>query len=411
VPRLVLVAAALLGSVASAQSFTVNYLVPIQARTTPALTGVGAVDVALWYSDPATPVAGSLLFATSNDVPFPFTLGTYSSATVTGFPSSAAGVASGPNVIVQGTRRSLVAVAVAGSVRVGIIDDGQWSALATTQSISGGPPMAVASSPDGGAVLLVSDATATQLTRYDLGLSSVPVGVVQGKTASLLTEPIRALVLDGARNKVLAGGGTLGNLYVLDARLDAGPDPFDIAQTSQGRLIPPVTGLAVYQGTTAAYLLVSSNAGLTIYDLRQSNPLPGAFTVTAQDSLGPLTGPTGVAVTNMAAGTSFPEGVIALGDPTNRGIALVRWDAIPPDAGLVSDPSADPRGLPLDGGPGDSGCPTCGPGGGGNGQPGGPPGPGIPVDHGSSCASAAGAPLLVLLLASLGLLPRRRQRR
>jgi len=52
-------------------------------------------------------------------------------------------------------------------------------------------------------------------------------------------------------------------------------------------------------------------------------------------------------------------------------------------------------------------------GGGSGTTPGGPApgGPGIPITHDSSCATAAGTPVLLLLLGVLGLLPRRRQRR
>ncbi|HZJ55145.1 MAG TPA: hypothetical protein VFD38_13475 [Myxococcaceae bacterium] len=410
-PRLVLAAAVLLGSVAAAQPVT--YLVPIAGRTTPALSGTGAVDVALWYSDPGTEVGGSLLFATSQGAPVPFLLSSFTGTSVIGFPGTAAGVATTPDVLVQGVRRSLIALADSGSVRLGIIDNGQWVELAKTQTISGGPPLAVAAAPDGGATLLVSDATATQLTRFDLGLSGATVQVVQGLTAALLTEPMRALVLDGFRDKVLVGGNTLGNLYILNAGLDAGPNLFDTALVSQGRLAPPVTGLAVYQASTAAYLLVTSAAGLTIYDRLQLDPLPGAFRVIAQDQLGPLTAPTGVAVTNLDAGSTFPAGVIALGDATNRGLALVRWDAIPPDAGLVIDPITDPRGLPTDGGPPDAGCDggSCGP----NNNPNLPPdlSPFVPPPESSSCSSASGGvgvlAGLVALLAVLAL--RRGQRR
>ncbi len=413
-PRLVLAAAVLFGSVAAAQPVT--YFAPIAVRSSPALAGTGAVDVALWYSDPGTDAGSSLLFANSNSTPVPFKLGDGTSGTVSGFPPSAGAVASTPNVLVQGTRRSLIAVSVAGDVLLGIIDNGQWTELSKTQTIDGGPPLAIASTPDGGATLLVSDSTATQLTRFDLDLSGAQVQVVQGLTAAPLTEPMRAMVLDGARDKVLVGGNTLGNLYVLNAGLDAGAAVFDLAQLSQGRLSPPVTGVAVYQGSDAGYLLVTSSAGLIIYDLLQADPLPGAFRVIAQDNLGPLTGPTGVAVTNLAAGTNFPAGVIALGDATNRGLALVRWDAIPPDAGLVIDPNTDPRGLPTDGGRPDAGCDggACGPSGGPP-KPGDvPPGPDVPVpDSSSSCASAPGGvgalAMLVGLLAVLGL--RRGQRR
>ena len=413
-PRLVLAAAVLLGSAAAAQPVT--YSVPIAARTSPALAGTGAVDVALWYSDPGTGVGDSLLFATSDSVPVPFTLSTGAQAGVIGFPASADGVASTPNVLVQGTRRSLVAVAVSGSVVLGIIDSGNWIPLTTTQAISGGPPLALGAVPDGGATLLVSDSTATQLTRFDLGLADAQVGVQQGLTAALLTEPMRALVLDGARNKVLVGGNTLGNLYILNAGLDAGPDPFDVALGSGGRLSPPVTGVAVYQGRSAAYLLVTSSAGLTIYDLLQPDPLPGAFLVIAQDMLGPLTGPTGVAVTNLDAGSNFPAGVIALGDATNHGVALVRWDAIPPDAGLVIDPVTDPRGLPTDGGPPDGGCDggQCPPPPNNSTTPTTPPAPGpfVPPPDSSSCSTAPGGVVgLAGLVGLLAVLALRRQRR
>jgi MYXO-CTERM domain-containing protein len=89
------------------------------------------------------------------------------------------------------------------------------------------------------------------------------------------------------------------------------------------------------------------------------------------------------------------------------------------DGGLTIDSKFDPRsgGSGLDGGP-DGGGPDGGLPDGGpppdSGSGGSPPnglGPGIPVDHGSSCATTAGAPALLLLLAGLGLLPRRRQRR
>jgi MYXO-CTERM domain-containing protein len=305
-------------------------------------------------------------------------------------------------------------VAVSGSVVLGIIESGNWIPLATSQAINGGPPLALGAVPDGGATLLVSDSTATQLTRFDLGLADAQVGVQQGLTAALLTEPMRALVLDGARDKVLVGGNTLGNLYILNAGLDAGPDPFDVALVSGGRLSPPVTGVAVYQGRNAAYLLVTSSAGLTIYDLLQTDPKPGAFRVIAEDVLGPLTGPTGVAVTNMDAGSTFPAGVIALGDATNRGVALVRWDAIPPDAGLVIDPVTDPRGLPTDGGPPDGGCdggpcpplppsnPTIPP----------DPSPFVPPPDSSSCSTApGGVGALAGLIGLLAVLALRRQRR
>ena len=136
------------------------------------------------------------------------------------------------------------------------------------------------------------------------------------------------------------------------------------------------------------------------------------------DAVGPITAPAGVAVTNLAVDPGFPGGVIAVGDRTQTDLALLRWDLLASqvDGGLVIDTSFDPRGS-SDGGLPDGGVPDWGHPGQWNGRGrgpsngGGPLGPGIPVDHGSSCTTAAGAPVLLLLLAGLGLLPRRRQRR
>jgi hypothetical protein len=133
----------------------------------------------------------------SNDNPVPFVLATFSGTTVTGFPLTAAGVATTPDVLVQGTRRSLVAVAISGAVSLGVIENGQFVARSTNQPINGGPPLALAPAPGGGAILLVSDSTATQLTRYDLDLSGATVTVAQGLTAALLTEPMRSMVSMG----------------------------------------------------------------------------------------------------------------------------------------------------------------------------------------------------------------------
>jgi MYXO-CTERM domain-containing protein len=198
------------------------------------------------------------------------------------------------------------------------------------------------------------------------------------------------------------------------------PKIFDFAQTSQGRVTGPVTGLALYSVPSATYLLAPNGFGLTIYDV--SVGASSGFIVIPVDQLGPVTAPAGVAVTNLAVDAGFPGGVIAVGDRTHTDLALLPWDQLAGqvDGGLFVDPNFDPRvafldgGLP-DGGIPDGGVPDGGSGGGGGGSggsPGGPLGPGIPVDHGSSsCSTAVGGPVLLLLLAGLALLPRRRQRR
>ena len=409
--RSVLAIGVLFGGLASAQPVT--YFPPIAARTPTPLAGTGAVDVTLWLSDPGVDVGESILFATTTQgTTTPFSLGTLSGAAVTNLPAPIQGIATAPGVLVQGNHRTLIAVASSGQVLVGTIESGAFVSRGPNQAVSGGPPLALAASSDGGAVLLVSDGTATQFTRWELGLPGVTADAVRGLTAAALTEPARSLLLDGIRNQVLVGGNTLGNLYRLDARLDAGPTLIESALLSQGRLAPPVTGLALYQGALAAYLLVTSPQGLTVYDLLQADPLPGAFRVIPQDDAGQLSGPTGVAVTNLPAGAAFPRGVIALGDATNRGLALVRWDVLALDAGLVIDTTTDPRGLSSDAGP-DAGSPD---GGSSGGSPGGgaPSGPFVPVpDDTSSCTSApGGAAALAALVALLALVaPRRRQRR
>jgi len=413
VSRSVLAIGVLFGAIASAQPVT--YFPPIAARTSPPLLGTGAVGVTLWLSDPGVDVGESILFATTpQSATTSFTLGTLSAAGVPNLPATIDGIATAPGVLVQGTDRTLIAVASSGQVLVGTIESGAFVSRGPNQTVTGGPPLALAVSADGGAVLLVSDATATQFTRWELGLPSGTADAVKGLTAAALTEPARSLLLDGIRNQVLVGGNTLGNLYRLDARLDAGPVLIDSALLSQGRLAPPVTGLALYQGAVAAYLLVTSSQGLTVYDLLQADPLPGAFRVIPRDDAGQLSGPTGVAVTNLPAGAAFPAGVIALGDATDRGLALVRWDVLAQDAGLAIDTSFDPRGLPSDAGPTDGGCTTpggCGPS--GNPIPPVPPGPYVPVPDTSSCASApGGAAALGALVTLLALVsPRRRQRR
>jgi MYXO-CTERM domain-containing protein len=262
-----------------------------------------------------------------------------------------------------------------------------------------------------------------RITRWDLDVSSGNVVATRGLDIPAspggvgATDESNTLTFDGVSNLGFVGGRVVGDLYTFDARLDAGPPTvFDAALVSQGRLSAPVTGLAVYSGQNASYLLAANGQGVTVYNLLLTNPRPTAFRVIPEDTLGQITAPAGVAVTNLPAGAALPGGVIAVGDRTQTDLALVRWDILAGqvDGGLVVDPNTDPR----DGGPrGDGGQPDGGPPDGGNppsgpGPGGGALGPGIPVDHSSSCAAAPGGPALLALLTGLGLLvPRRRQRR
>ena len=417
--RLAFALALLLGGLALSQPNT--YFAPIVART-PGSSPVGAtaMGAAIWLPDSSAWTRISHCSSgTGGGTSVPFVLNTQAPANLTGLPAQVDAVAAAPGVLVEGISKTLLAVLSNGGV-----NSRRWRPMApATPTEARSPPstrarrFALSAVPGGGAALLVSDGF--QITRFEIDPSINPVGVSQGGTISAgATDQGNALVFDGFTNQGFVGGRVLGDLYQFDARLDAGPpSAFDIAMVSQGRLAGPVTGLALYSGTSASYLLAANGQGLTVYDLNAAVPRSSGFRVIPVDAVGPITAPAGVAVTNLAVDAGFPGGVIAVGDRTQTDLALLRWDLLASqvDGGLVIDTGFDPRGssdggLP-DGGVPDSGTPDSGTGGGSPSNGGGPLGPGIPVDHGSSCTTAAGAPFLALLLAGLGLLPRRRQRR
>ena len=418
--RLAFALALLLGGLALSQPNT--YFPPIAART-PASSPVGAtaMGTAIWLPDPGIDPNQSLLFGTGDGTSVPFILNTQARANLTGLPAQVDAVATAPGVLVEGISKTLVAVLSNGAVRFATLDgDGtSYTDRGPPTPIDAGTQIALSAVPGGGAALLVSDGF--RITRFEIDPSTNPVVVSQGGTISAgATDQANALVFDGFTNQGFVGGRVLGDIYRFDARLDAGPpSAFDIALVSQGRLAGPVTGFALYSVTSATYLLVANGQGLTIYDLNAAVPPSSGFRVIPVDAVGSIGVPAGVAVTNLAVDAGFPGGVIAVGDRTQTDLALLRWDVLANqvDGGLVIDTTFDPRGAVTDGGLPDGGLPDSGvvdsgtPSGGGPSNVGGPRGPGIPVEHESSCATAAGAPVLLLLLAGLGLLPRRRQRR
>lgn len=418
--RFALALALLLGGLVSAQPNT--YFVPIAARTpTTSPVGPTGLKTTLWLPDPGVGADQALLFGSDTTTTVSFRLDTQALATVSTFPATATAVATAPGVNVGGSSRTLVALAAGGAVTFGTIDSGTWVSRGPSIGIvASDGRMALSATPGGGAALLTTEGF--NITRYDLDASSGQVVVTPGLTIPAAPngslDEANALLFDGRTNLGFVGGRNLGDLYTFNANLDAGrPSLFDPGiAVGTGRLGPPISGLAAYVGQQAHYLLVANLVGITVYDLTLSNPLPSAFRVVPQDGLGPiLPASGGVAVTNLPAGTALPEGVIAVGDVTQRGLALVRWDTLANlDGGLLFiDTTFDPRG---DGGFPDGGLPDGGTDGGGGGRPGPPSnipiGPPVPVDHGSSCSTAAGGPALLAALAGLLLLlPRRRQRR
>ena len=423
--RFALALALLLGGLVSAQPVAETYFVPISART-PASSPVGqnAMQTSIALPDPGVGAEQSYLFGTGSGTSVPFVLGTQLLAPLTGFPSQVDAVATAPAVRVGNASKTLLAVSSGGLVSFGTINSGTFQSLSASTPIPNTGRIALSATPGGGAALLSTDGF--QIKRYDLDASSgnqvvVTPGFTMSAFAVGASDQANAIWFDATSNLGFVGGGVQGDIYQFDARLDAGqPTVFDTALVSQGRLAPPVTGLAAYavQGGTA-YLLAANAQGVTIYSLAPllgtSGQRASGIRMIPRDDAGVITGPFGVAVTNLPVDAGFPGGVIAVGDRSKNNLALVRWDTLAGqvDGGLIIDPTFDPRG---DGGFPDGGLPDGGPdGGGGGGGPGLPPntplGPGIPVDHGSSCSTAAGGPALLAALAGLLLLlPRRRQR-
>jgi len=424
VTRLTFALALLAGGLVLAQPDT--YFAPIALRTASTVGPVG-MGVSIWLPDQGTSPDYSLLFGFGSGTLDPFPLSPLSSGSLTNVPAKVDAIATAPGVLVNGTSRTLIAVLANGAVSFYTIDPvspgvDRFNPIGpNTGPIDAGTQIALSAVAGGGAALLVSDGF--RIYRFDLDASGGNVAVIQGGNISAsppgVVDESNTLVFDGINNVGFVGGRVLGDIYTFDPRMDAGdPSAFDIGLVSQGRLAAPVTGLALYSVTDATYLLAANNHGLTIYDLHASPAASSGFRVIPFDAVGPITGPAGVAVMNLPVDAGFPGGLIAVGDRTQTDLALLRWDMLAGqvDGGLTVDTSFDPRvvsttdgGVP-DGGTPDGGAPDGGgssPGGGG----GGPQGPGIPVDHGSSCASVTGAPVLLLLLVGLGLLPRRRQRR
>ncbi|HSP19683.1 MAG TPA: hypothetical protein VLQ79_09220, partial [Myxococcaceae bacterium] len=343
--RTVLFSALLLASIAAAQPVT--YFVPISQRTVPGTGSAPAPTIVL--PDPGVGADQSILFNTSQGVATPFLLGSLAATSLSGVPTPAAAVAAAPGVLVKGRSRTLVAVVSGSAVRFGTLEGGVFVARGPTVTLPGSAPIGLSARADGGATLLVSDSTGTTLTRWEIDASGdIAVAFQRGSGGvSVVNDPAQALYLDDQAGFAYAGT-SLGNLVLLNPALDAGVGTVvDSAQTGQGRLAAPINGLDLYGGTAqAAYLLVSNAQGLTIYDLNSANARASAFRVIAQDSFGSITAPSGVVVTNLPAGARQPQGAIALGDPAQRGLALLSWETLATkvDGGLSTDTTFDPRG-------------------------------------------------------------------
>ena len=159
-------------------------------------------------------------------------------------------------------------------------------------------------------MLLVSDSTGTTLTRWEIDASGDPVRRWQGLTGSVSLGASRRPASSSTRSTQRRLRGTvLGNVFQLAPGSMPGRRSSTSALTGQGRLAPPVTGVDVYLGAQRDLSARRpARQGLTVYNLNTADPRAGAFRVIAQDTLGSITGPTGVAVTNLPAGATVAAG-------------------------------------------------------------------------------------------------------
>lgn len=174
-------------------------------------------------------------------------------------------------------------------------------------------------------------------------------------------------------------------------------------------LTAPLGGVSLYalsDGT--GYLLAASAGGdqVVVYDRRPPHAPRGSFAVVANGSIDRVDNPATVEVTSRALGPNFPAGLVAVHDGINEPMQndkLVSWEAV---ASAFTPPLAVRPGE-TDGGTSDGGRDGGGIGGGG----GGGGGTSFPVepDSGCGCATASVPGALLLGLAGLALLGRRRQ--
>lgn len=329
--RLGLVVGLLLAPVALGQPTTVT--VPIVARTPAAnpVTGTGPLTEAVVLPPLSAQLDQTLAFGAGGGAPAVFRVADATPTTVSNLPATIDAIATAPGVMVNGVASTVLAISTGGAITLGTLEANAFVARnAPGIPIPATTLVAMTATPDAGAALFVSDGT--NITRWDIDGSGTNLVATQGFTISAnptaggFTDSPRVLVVDGLggqaqRGLGYVGGGTLGDIYVFDAQLDAGsPSAFDVAQVSLGRLAPPITGLALMQGLQSDYLLAANTQGLTVYDLTLPSleSLAGAFVLRGADSAGTLTVPLGVGATNLSASTLTPGGAIVVG---NLGIA------------------------------------------------------------------------------------------
>ncbi len=232
-----------------------------------------------------------------------------------------------------------------------------------------------------------------------------------------MATPVRTFDVGNAVSGLVVDDA-LGWLYVTEQnnaiwRYGAEPAASDgrtlVEDVLSGSLVAPLGGLALYTASNGQGYLLAANGGrdaVRIYERQPPNTPLGDVSVLQEGTIDAVSAPRHVVVSNRGLGPVFPLGVVAVHDGNNaadnENFKLVPWREV---AFAFSPPLiVDIGGGPLP----DGGLPD-----GGGGVPGGPPGmpgqPGpAPGNLGCACSTASVSGSVLLVLAALLLLARRR---
>lgn len=208
-------------------------------------------------------------------------------------------------------------------------------------------------------------------------------------------------------------------IWQYGAESNAGDTRTSVDVVTGGGLVAPLGGVALYTPSGGRGYLLAVSGGENAVRVYERSPTAhtfrGSFTVITSGTLDGVESPRHVAVSNRALGTRFPLGLVAVQDGLNTGTTenfkLVPWTSLSTQfsPNLLVDTGAEPLT--------DGGTPDAGDGGGGGlppiGPPSGPPGSspdGYDYGSGCNCSSVSVSGTVLIVLAGVLLLSRRRRR-
>ncbi len=213
-------------------------------------------------------------------------------------------------------------------------------------------------------------------------------------------------------------------IWQYNAEPNAGDTRTAVDTVTGGGLSQPLGGVALYAPPGGGGYLLAVSGGANAVRIYDRNPTAhtfrGSFTLPASGNIDAVENPRHVVVSNRALGTRFPLGMVAVQDglnaAANENFKLIPWTTISAafNPNLLVDTGAEQPGT-------DGGTPDAGADGGGGGTPpigvpGGPPGssPDDGFDYGPSggcnCSSVSMSGTVLVVLAGVLLLSRRRRR-